>query len=59
MDASRSKKDFGYVDGQNIGFEFRWAEGKLDRLPELAAELVSLKVDVIVTLAVDAAAGLN
>jgi putative tryptophan/tyrosine transport system substrate-binding protein len=42
-----------------MGFEFRWAEGKLDQLPELAAELVSLKVDVIVTLAVDAAAGLN
>ena len=52
-------KDLGYVEGQNIGFAFRWAEGKLDLLPELAAELVSLKVDVIVTLAVDAAAGLN
>ncbi len=52
-------KDLGYVEGQNIGFAFRWAEGKLDLLPELAAELVSLKkVDVIVTLA-DAAAGLN
>jgi ABC-type uncharacterized transport system substrate-binding protein len=44
-------KDFGYVEGQNVAFEFRWAEGKLDLLNELAAELVRLKVDVIVTLA--------
>ncbi|MGZ3621367.1 MAG: ABC transporter substrate-binding protein [Candidatus Binataceae bacterium] len=44
-------QDFGYVEGRNIGFEFRWAEGKLDRLPELAAELVRIQVDVIVTLA--------
>jgi ABC-type uncharacterized transport system substrate-binding protein len=44
-------KDFGYVEGRNISFEFRWAEGKLDQLPELAAELVRLQVDIIVTLA--------
>src|SRR5690349_702959 len=43
--------DFGYVQGRNIEFEFRWAERKLDQLPELAAELVRLQVDVIVTLA--------
>ena len=43
--------DFGYLEGQNIAFEFRWAEGKLDQLPELAAELVRLQADVIVTLA--------
>jgi len=42
--------ELGYVEGQNIAFEFRSAEGKLDRLPELAAELVRLKVDVIVTV---------
>jgi len=43
-------RELGYVEGQNIAFEFRSAEGKLDRLPELAAELVQLKVDVIVAL---------
>jgi len=42
-------RDLGYVEGQNIRFEFRSAQGRLDRLPELAAELVRLKVDVIVT----------
>src|SRR5262249_41670721 len=42
-------RDLGYIEGQNIRFEFRSAEGHLDRLPELAAELVHLKVDVIVT----------
>ena len=43
-------RELGYVEGQNIAFEFRSAEGQLDRLPKLAAELVQLKVDVIVTL---------
>ena len=43
-------KDFGYVEGRNIAFEFRWAEAKLDQLPELTADLVRLQVDVIVTL---------
>ena len=42
-------RELGYVEGQNIGIESRWAEGKYDRLPDLAAELVRLKVDVIVT----------
>src|SRR6201987_6563479 len=41
--------DLGYVEGQNIRFEFRSAEGHLDRLPELAAELVRLQVDIILT----------
>src|SRR6266536_2471488 len=43
-------RELGYVEDQNIVFEFRSAEGKLDRLPELAAELVRLKVDVIVAV---------
>jgi putative tryptophan/tyrosine transport system substrate-binding protein len=43
-------RELGYLEGQNISFEFRSAEGKLDRLPELASELVRLKVDVIVAL---------
>ena len=42
-------RENGYVEGQNIAIEYRWAEGKLDRLPNLAAELVSHKVDIIVT----------
>jgi putative ABC transport system substrate-binding protein len=41
--------ELGYVEGKNIVIEHRWAEGKLDRFPALAAELVRLKVDVIVT----------
>ena len=40
-------RELGYVEGQNIAIEYRYAEGKLDRLPELAAELVRLKVDII------------
>jgi putative ABC transport system substrate-binding protein len=42
-------REFGYVEGKNIVIEWRYAEGKLDRLAVLAAELVLLKVDVIVT----------
>ena len=47
-------KELGYVEGKNIEIEFRWAEGKLDRLPALAAELVKAPVDVIVTQGVPA-----
>jgi putative ABC transport system substrate-binding protein len=52
-DASRAQafseglREHGWVDGQNIAIEYRWALGKLDRLPELAAELARLQLDVI------------
>ena len=42
-------RELGYVEGKNIVIEYRYAEGKLDRLPALASELVRLKMDVIVT----------
>ncbi len=41
-------RERGYIEGQNIAFEYRYAEGKQDRYPDLAAELVHLKVDIIV-----------
>ena len=41
-------RDLGYVEGKNLLIEFRWAEGKYERLPALAAELAHLKMDVIV-----------
>ena len=41
-------RELGYIEGQNIATEYRYAEGKRDRFPELAAELVRLKVDVLV-----------
>jgi putative ABC transport system substrate-binding protein len=43
-------RELGYIEGQNIAFDFRSAEGQLDRLPGLAADLVRLKADVIVAL---------
>ena len=47
-------RDLGYVEGQNIAIEYRWAEGRFERLPDLAAELVRLKVDVIVSVVTQA-----
>ena len=46
-------RELGYIEGQNIAIEYRYAEGKPDRYPELAAELVRLKVDIIVVAAGD------
>ena len=45
----RRLRELGYVEGKNIVIEYRYAEGKRERLPDLAAELVGLKVDIIVT----------
>jgi putative ABC transport system substrate-binding protein len=42
-------RDLGYVEGQNILIEYRWAEGKYERFPALISELIASKVDVIVT----------
>src|SRR5687768_18468317 len=58
-DSSRSEairlalRELGYIEGQNIATEYRYTEGKLDRAPELAAELVHLKVDLIVVVGGD------
>lgn len=48
-------RERGYVDGQNIAIEYRWAAGRYERLPSLVAELVTARVDVIVTAGTSAA----
>src|SRR5262249_44823087 len=49
VDAFRQRlRNLGYVEGENIAIEYRWAEGENNRLPKLANELVRLKPDVIV-----------
>lgn len=56
VDALKERlNELGYREGHNIAYEYRWAEGKLGRLTELAKELVDLKVDVITTLSTPAA----
>ena len=49
-DFRQGLRDLGYIEGKNVQLEVRWGEGKLERLPVLAAELVGLKVDVIVAV---------
>ena len=51
----RGMRELGYVDGQNITIEYRYAEGRPERLPELAADLVRLKPDVLFALGGDVA----
>ncbi|MEP6657053.1 MAG: ABC transporter substrate-binding protein [Betaproteobacteria bacterium] len=48
-------RDLGYVEGQNVVIEYRWAEGNYERLPRLVAELIALEVEVIVTAGTPAA----
>jgi putative ABC transport system substrate-binding protein len=52
-------RDLGYVDGRNVTIEWRWSEGKTDRLPGLAIELVALKPDVIVAAGTQATRALK
>src|SRR5262249_43996248 len=52
LDAFRQRlRELGWVEGQNIVIDYRYAEGRVDRLPDLAAELVRLKVDLIIASA--------
>jgi len=48
-------RELGWTEGQNVGFAYRWAEGDNTRYPALAAELIALKVDVIITWGTPAA----
>src|SRR5882762_11903575 len=55
MDISPGLRELGWIEGQNTAIEYRWAANREDQLPALAAELVRLKVDVIVTSSTPAA----
>jgi len=52
---SQALRELGWIEGQNLAVEYRWAEGNIERLPELAADLVRLNVDLIVAPAGSAA----
>ena len=45
----RGLRELGYIEGQNLAIEYRWGEGRRERLPALAVELVNAKVDLMVT----------
>jgi putative ABC transport system substrate-binding protein len=47
-------RQLGYVEGENITIEYRWADGRFQQLPDLASELVRLKVDVVVAVVTQA-----
>ena len=49
----RGLKEGGFVEGQNVAIEFRWARGEYDRLPEMAADLVSRRVNVLTAVGGD------
>ncbi|HWX83101.1 MAG TPA: ABC transporter substrate-binding protein [Xanthobacteraceae bacterium] len=52
---SQQLRDLGWIEGRNLAIEYRWTEGRIDRVAEIAAEFVRLKVDVIVTIGTPAA----
>jgi putative ABC transport system substrate-binding protein len=55
MDVFRGLRELGWIEGQNLAVEYRWAEGREDRLPAFAIELVQSEVDIIVTSSTPAA----
>jgi putative ABC transport system substrate-binding protein len=52
---SQQLRELGWIEGRNLAIEYRWPEGRIDRVGEIAAEFVQLKVDVIVTIGTPAA----
>jgi putative ABC transport system substrate-binding protein len=52
---SQQLRELGWIEGHNLAIEYRWTEGRIDRVAEIAAEFVQLKVDVIITIGTPAA----